>query len=444
MTTVAISDDLLRRYDVPAPRYTSYPTVPAWSTSFDATAHGAALDRSATRPGPLSVYVHLPFCRALCDFCGCNVVVSRDAERIERYLDLLERELDLVTARLGARRAVSQIHWGGGTPTSLDVRQLERLGSALADRFVIEPDAEQSVEIDPRVTTSDQLRALKAMGFGRLSLGVQDLDASVQAAIGRHQSADQTRAAVENARTLGFRGVSIDLVYGLPRQTSQSWQRTIDEVIALRPDRIAVYAFAHVPALRPQQRRLPIAELPTARDKLSLLGIARERLERAGWRAVGMDHFVAPGDDLDDAARLHRNFQGYTSRRADEVIAFGASAISDFGEAFAQNAPRLGDYRAAIEAGRLATTRGLWLDDDDRRRRAIISQLMCALRVDLGDVADFAPELARLRDLQSDGLVQIDGASVIVTEVGRLFLRNVAAVFDARTAAASAPLSRAV
>jgi oxygen-independent coproporphyrinogen-3 oxidase len=425
------------RHDVPAPRYTSYPTVPFWG-SLDATAHAQALaSAGAGEPTtPLSLYVHLPFCRRMCTFCGCNVVVTRDPTAVDRYLDHVAREVALVADLLGLRRSVAQLHWGGGTPTFLNPAQLGRLWQVLARQFRLQEGAEVAIEVDPRVTSVEQLATLRALGFNRLSLGVQDLDPGVQAAIGRHQSEAETVRTLEVARALGFPTVSCDLVYGLPGQTPELWQRTLSTLASLAPDRIALYSFALVPSVRPQQRRLAQAGLPTGGAKLDLYLQARDLLAGAGYRSIGMDHFARPDDELSralDDGHLHRNFQGYTVRRARDVVAFGMTGISDVAGTYTQNAGTLREYYAAVADGRLPTRRGLVTSADDRERRAVIDDLMCRMAVDLGDegAARYAPELERLRPLERDGLVRLRGPRIEVTEEGRPFLRVVAMQFDA-------------
>jgi oxygen-independent coproporphyrinogen-3 oxidase len=443
---------LVAKYDVAAPRYTSYPPVPAWTSAVDGEVYGGALEAAGRRApaDPLSLYVHLPFCRALCTYCGCNVVVTRDPGAVDVYLDHVARELALVADRLGPRRSLSQIHWGGGTPTFLSEAQLERLWEEITRRFDVLPGAEVAIEVDPRVTTRAQIARLGALGFGRISLGVQDLDPVVQAAIGRRQSLAETRATIEAARASGFAAVNLDLVYGLPHQTPDTWARTLDEVVALAPDRLALYSFAYVPAQRPHQRRLPIAALPAGGEKLALFLQARRALLGAGFSAIGFDHFARGQDELaraEAAGTLHRNFQGYTVKAAPDVVAIGVTAISDLGDLYAQSVRTLPRYYAALDAGRLPTVRGIALTDDDRRRREVITALLCRFSVDLGEAgrARFAAELEALRDHERDGLVRMGGGRLEVTPVGRLFARNVASVFDAHLGhAPGVPLSRAV
>ena len=431
-----ISEELVRRLDVAGPRYTSYPTVPEWNDRFGSDDFGAALERaSATPDAPLSLYVHLPFCREMCRYCGCNVVATHDQTRADRYLDVIEREVQLAAAHLGKRRSVSRLHLGGGTPTFLDEQQLTRLWRILSDKFTLRADAEVALEIDPVVTRRSQLELLRGFGWSRVSLGVQDFDPRVQEAVARVQTLAETRAILDDARALGYRSINLDLIYGLPRQTLDSWSRTLAEVIALAPDRVAVFSFAYVPHLKPHQRLLPQVDLPTGATKLALYLRAHELLTAAGYLAVGMDHFARPEDPLGRAARAHtlwRDFQGYTNGWAGDTVGFGASSISDVGGAYAQNEHTLSAHAHSIGSGRFATQRGLILSDDDRRRRAVITQLLCNFEIDLGDeVARYRDELAALAPLEKDGLVEREGARLRVTPLGRLFVRNVAMVFDA-------------
>ncbi len=431
-------DALVRRYEASGPRYTSYPTVPSWTDAFGPADYAAKLEEAgrAGAEAPLSVYVHVPFCRKLCTYCGCNVVISRNPKEADRYLDQVSRELDLVAVRLGSRAQVSQLHWGGGTPTFLDERQLERLWKLLSGHFQVTADAEVSVELNPAVTSDAQLAQLRQLGFNRLSMGVQDFDPDVQRAINRVQTAEQTQSLLTEARRLGFGGVNFDLIYGLPHQREETWAQTLATVLAMRPDRFAVYAFAYLPEAMVHQRKIPVAAMPSGPSKLALLRQATRAMHEAGYRAIGMDHFALPDDELSVAQgkrTLWRNFQGYTVRSALDVVSFGASAISDLAGAFAQNASDLPDYTRALEEGRLATARGLLLTPDDRRRRALITQLMCNFWVDLGGdgASYFAAELEALRPMEADGLVRLSGTELTVLPLGRFFVRNVAMVFDA-------------
>ena len=431
-----LPEELVRRYDVAAPRYTSYPTAPVWTERFGEADYIAALERAAARTDePLSVYVHIPFCRKMCSYCGCNVIVSKDGAKIDPYLRAVDKEMQLVASHLGARKRMSRLHLGGGTPTTLDERQLVALWRTITDHFTPDRDAELALEIDPTVTSREQLALLRGMGFNRLSMGVQDFDADVQQAVNRIQTVDDTRRILDYARSIGFASVNFDLIYGLPKQTPSSWARTIDEICALRPDRISLFSFAYVPDVKPHQRRLPAAHIPHGSAKLALFRLAHDQLVDAGYRAIGMDHFALPEDELArarDDGRLWRDFQGYTVTRAPETVAFGLSAIGQIGGAFVQNTHLLPRYQAALAEGRLPIERGHTLSDDDRERASIITQLMCNQQVDLGPNAlDFVDELQRLAPMEKDGLVIREGSRITATDAGRVLIRNIASVFDA-------------
>jgi len=432
---------LVRRYDRPGPRYTSYPTALELHEGLGVDAYRQALTAAAGRSGPLSLYVHLPFCEERCLFCGCHVVVTRHREVAERYLGFLEKEIAAVAGLVGRGRKVTQLHWGGGTPTYLEPDQMRRLFGVLRDRFAIDPDAEIAIEVDPRVTTAEHLETLKDLGFNRLSAGVQDFAADVQEAIGRHQTYAQAAALAAKARELGFRSLNLDLVYGLPRQTLESFGETLRTVTELRPDRLAIYSYAHVPWLKGHQRKIDTGELPQAETKAELLATAVRTLSAAGYVPIGMDHFALPDDELARAAReggLWRNFMGYTVRRGNDLIGFGLSAIGDLDGTFFQNHRKLHAYERAAEEGGLTTERGYAPTPDDRLRRHVITELMCNFRLDLADVErrfgirfdeTFRRELEELRPLEEDGLVRVEGGAITVMEP--LFVRNVCMVFDA-------------
>jgi oxygen-independent coproporphyrinogen-3 oxidase len=439
------SEELMRRYDVAGPRYTSYPTAPEWKQDFG-PAHLAERMEAASveSASPLSLYVHLPFCRSLCWYCGCNVVISKDAAAADRYLDHLALELDLAAERLGSRRTVSQIHWGGGTPTFLSEAQIERLWTELTRRFTVAPDAEVAIEVHPALTTHAQLSLLRQLGFNRVSMGLQDFDPTVQQATNRIQTPEQTRGLLEHARALGFSGVNFDLIYGLPHQNAERWARTLEQVLEMRPDRLAVYSFAFMPDVLKHQKRMPAEAIPGGRAKLDLFRAAYGAFVGAGYRPIGMDHFAVPEDELARAQErrtLGRNFQGYTVKWATDVVALGSTGISDVGGAYAQNVRALPYYYERVSRGQFATERGFHLTEDDKRRRAVITQLMCNFWVDLGEEGTryFAPELERLRGHEEDGLVVRTGSQLELTPMGRLFVRNVAMVFDAHLARAANP-----
>jgi oxygen-independent coproporphyrinogen-3 oxidase len=437
---------LLQRYDRPGPRYTSYPTAVEFTDRFDECAYRGRLEAAAVIPDkPLSLYVHLPFCEARCTYCGCMTIITRKHEVAGRYLQYLEREIEMLADRLQGRRTVVQHHWGGGTPTYLSLAEIERLYSVVARQFSIHPDAETAIEIDPRVTSRDQLQLLRSLGFNRLSMGVQDFTPEVQDAIGRHQSEALTRDLYDYARSIGFDAINVDLIYGLPRQSVETFTRTLTAVTAMRPDRIAVYSYAHVPWLRAHQTRINEAELPLRDRKLELIGAAIDTFVGAGYMAIGMDHFALEDDELTVAARkrrLHRNFMGYTTRPATDMVGVGLSAIGDLCGAFAQNVKKLPPYYAAIDRGRFPIDRGYILTDDDRVRRHVIGELMCNFFVDRAATeARFGIDFDRYfaADLDalaapggpvSDGFLHIDEEGLEVSREGRLFVRNICMHFD--------------
>lgn len=455
------SPSLVARYDRPAPRYTSYPSAAMFHDGVSATDYLAALERAdVVARGPWSLYVHVPFCRERCSFCACSVIATPRADKVTTpYLDHLEREIALVAERLGQRRRVGQLHWGGGTPTYLSPDEIERLAAAIYDHFTLDDDAEVSVEVDPRVTTRAHLEALRRAGFHRISLGVQDVDDEVQAAIGRHQTWDQTKGLLETARELGFINTNIDLVYGLPGQTRDSFARTLESVFSLRPERFAVYGYAHMPQIRSNQRSIDPALLPEAALRLQLATWCREQFVAAGYKAIGLDHFVVADDELaiaSEQGRLHRNFMGYTVIPSQDMLGFGVTAIGDLPGAFIQNTKKLSTYYEALHRSELPVERGYLRSRDDELRRYVIMQLMCARQVARGDVRqrfgveDFDGyfDLAKgeLAQMKADGLVTDDGDRIAITEAGHPFLRTIATCFDAyvRTAPAAKPLSSAV
>jgi oxygen-independent coproporphyrinogen-3 oxidase len=436
--------DLIKKYDRPGPRYTSYPTAPEWTDAFGPKEYEAHLARADADSGPLSIYVHLPFCREMCRFCGCNVVATHDRTRADAYLDLLEKEVALVADRLPRRRTVTQLHWGGGTPTFLDEKQLTRCHEIIARHFQFAPDAEKAIEIDPAITTRAQIDVLAKLGFNRISMGVQDFDARVQEVVGRIQTVTETEDLVKAARDGGFQGVNLDLIYGLPYQSTDTWKRTLDEIIRIHPDRMAVFGFAYVPWSKPHQRLLPQEALPKTEQRVELFLGAVEAFTKSGYRLIGLDHFALESDELaraQDAGYLYRNFQGYTVRPAPDTIAFGMTSISDIGGSYAQNAHKLKDWGEMVSKGIIPVERGASVTEDDVLRRFTINRVMCLLRLDLREIAEkFGPSArkeieASLRsgvgELQADGLVTFDGDVLRVTPLGQLLVRNVAMLFDA-------------
>ena len=436
--------EALRMGEIRAPRYTSYPTADRFVEAFGPEEHARHLAARALGPcEPLSLYVHVPFCASLCHYCGCNRTITRSRAKAERWLARLLDETALVDAVLGGDRRVSQLHLGGGTPTFLDADQIRRLMAGLRRRFELLATAECSIEIDPRTVDAGKLGLLAAEGFTRMSFGVQDFDADVQRAIGRPQPPALVGGTLAAARAAGVRSVNFDLIYGLPRQSVERFTRTIEQVIDMRPERIALYHYAHLPERFRNQRLVDAAELPDSAEKLALFDVAAERLAAVGYVHIGMDHFALPDDELavaHRAGRLHRNFQGYSTQPDRDLVAFGPSAISRVGSSYAQNRRGLVDWETAIGAGRLATLRGLELEGDDLLRRALIMSLMCRGRIcksafELAWLLDFddafAAELVALERWERLGFVRLEDDAIVVTEPGRrIALRSIAAEFD--------------
>lgn len=444
---VRFDAELVRRYDRHGPRYTSYPTAVEFHPGCGATQYQQAAARSNQPAGkPLSIYVHIPFCTSPCFYCGCNKVITRDTGRAEIYLHYLFHELALQASLFDRSRVVEQLHLGGGTPTFLSLEQMARLMAQLQRHFNMSADAgrrEFSIEIDPRTLLPETLPTLAQLGFNRLSLGIQDFDAQVQAAVNRIQSQADTLHAIEQARMHGFRSISVDLIYGLPLQTIEKFARTLDLVVRARPDRIAVYGYAHMPRIFKPQKQIVEAQLPNAAQRLELLELTINTLTRAGYVYIGMDHFALPGDELVKAQQersLHRNFQGYSTRAECDLIGLGVSSIGKVADTYAQNAKTLPEYYAALTAGQLPVQRGITLSRDDQLRHAVIQEIMChgelrfaelstALKLDFQRY--FAAELSALQLLARDGLLDMDVRSLRVTPAGRLLLRHIAMEFDA-------------
>ncbi len=447
MTAIPPFDaELLRRYDRPGPRYTSYPTAPQFHAGFGEAQFRQAAQLSNDDPIPtyLSLYVHVPFCLSPCFYCGCNRVITRDKSRAEAYLSRLVREASLLGPLFDRDRDVMQVHLGGGTPNFFSAGQIGELMETLNRHFHFSasPARDFSIEIDPRCIEPGDIEALAFMGFNRASLGVQDFDPEVQAAVNRMQSVEETQSVIAACRHSGFRSVNVDLIYGLPRQTRAGFGRTLDTVILARPDRLAVYSYAHMPQLFRPQQRINEAELPSAEDKLGLLQLAIEKLSAAGYQYIGMDHFALPGEDLckaQEQGHLHRNFMGYTTHADCDLIGLGVSSISHVGDTYSQNPRDLPSWEMAIDAGRLPTWRGMALDADDVLRADLIQQLMCHGEVDVAALEQrhditfqdyFRDDLARLLPLEADGLVERSPPGLRVTSRGRLLLRIIAACFD--------------
>lgn len=438
---------LAQRFDTHGPRYTSYPTADHFHNRFGKADYLDALHRRAAiapaMHAPLSLYMHLPFCANLCYYCGCNKVITKDHSRSAPYIRALAREMAMVARHVGPLRRVTQLHWGGGTPTFLMHDEMRAVMAATREHFDLASDAEISVELDPRHADDATLEVLADLGFNRASLGIQDFDPDVQRAVHRIQSVEDTRRVVDSARRLGFESISFDLIYGLPYQRTDTFNATLDRVLEMAPDRLSVYSYAHLPHLFKPQRRIDPLTLPTADEKLDLLAMTVERLVSAGYVYIGMDHFARPDDALAIAqreGRLQRNFQGYSTHADCDMLAFGVSAISRVGDVYAQNEKDLDGYYARIEAGELPVLRGLSLTPDDHVRRALISELMCGFELDMRAFGarhgldfkrTFAEELKALAPLEDAGLVKVGDERIVITPQGRLLVRRIAMVFDA-------------
>jgi len=441
-----ITPELLTRFDVPGPRYTSYPTADRFVEAFGEADYLQALDQRKSgaigKATPLSLYVHIPFCESLCYYCACNKIITKHKDRAATYLRYLTREVQLHTAHLGMGQSVSQLHLGGGTPTFLSDDELRELMHMLRRHFEFVPGGEYSVEVDPRTVDEQRLAVLAELGFNRLSFGVQDFDPAVQKAVHRVQPAQQVFDLVAAARRLGFESVNVDLIYGLPLQTPESFERTLAQVNELRPDRIALYAYAHLPERFKPQRRIHAAELPSGGAKVAMLSSSLDAFTEAGYVYIGMDHFALPDDALAVAkrqGRLHRNFQGYSTQADCDLIALGVSSIGRVGATYSQNAKTMEEYCDLLDQGHLPVVRGLALSRDDLIRRAVIMALMCQGQlqfesINLAWLVDFkkyfSAELAQLDDMQGQGLVQLSDTGIQVTGMGWFFVRGVAMVFD--------------
>jgi oxygen-independent coproporphyrinogen III oxidase len=441
---------LLARYDVPGPRYTSYPAVPDWTGAFDEACWRGHLGKLANTEAPLALYVHLPFCASRCLYCGCNATVTTRAEIVDRYLERLAHELAIVGEAIGDRPRVAELHWGGGTPNFLNDAQLERLVGMLQGPFRIDARTECSIEADPRLVTPEQLAQLRQLGFSRISFGVQDLDPIVQQAIGRVQPTSMVREVVQGARDAGFGGINVDLIYGLPHQTASGFLATVRETIELSPDRIACFGYAHVPWMRPHQRRMDETALPGARERFALFREAVDRFQDAGYRWIGLDHFAKPEDPLAlaaDAGRLHRNFMGYTTRSGERLLGVGVSSISEIDGWFMQNTPELGGWQREIDEGRLALARRHVMTDDDKARGRAIAHLMCNAELPFDMfVGDVERLVDRFEEFAKDGLLVFETDRIAVTTIGQFFLRNLCFAIDAYRGANDGPqrFSRAV
>jgi oxygen-independent coproporphyrinogen III oxidase len=436
-----VSEDFLAKYNRPGPRYTSYPTAPVWNDAFGPNDLEKAHADADLAASPVSLYMHIPFCESLCLFCACNVIIQKDKQVAPPYLDVLKREIERVSSAVSRKRSVVQFHWGGGTPTYLSPAQIEDLFGSVRDRFSFAPDAEIGIEIDPRVTSRDHLVTLRKLGFNRLSMGIQDFHPEVQKAINRIQPFEMTQALVVAARELKFDSINVDLIYGLPYQSPDRFAHTVDQIIELNPDRIALFSYAHVPWLKKQQGAFA-THLPEGMQKFEIFRTGLLKFLDAGYLYIGMDHFAKPGDELSISQQnrtLHRNFQGYTTKAGADLYGMGVTAISGIQNTYAQNHRDLPNWQKAVAERGLATMRGYQLSADDRVRREVISRLLCHTVVKKDEIAKqfnlnfdkyFANELQALQIPSQDGLVILDPNEIRTTWLGRIFIRNLAMVFD--------------
>lgn len=444
---VDVRPELLARYDRPGPRYTSYPTAPEWDDSFGPEDALAAFRDADLTARPVSLYCHIPFCESLCLYCGCNVVINKNHTAADSYVAALGKEIDRVADHVSADRNVEQLHWGGGTPTYLSPDQIESLYSNIQRRFSFSPDAEISIEVDPRVTTPDHFRVLRRVGFNRVSLGIQDFNPVVQKTIHRIQSFEDTGRLFAQCRELGFQSINVDLIYGLPHQTVDGFAKTVDMIVSLDPDRVALFSYAHVPWLKKQQGSFA-GHLPDGLEKFRIFANAVRMLTDYGYRFIGLDHFAKPEDELcraQDERTLHRNFQGYTTRRGCDIYAMGLSSISSTEDAYIQNWRDLSRYYNAVGAGLLPTMRGMRVSTEDKLRRSVINRILCHAVLVKSEVesefgidfdSHFAAELKGLEELERDGLARRTPDRIEVEPLGRIFIRNIAMLFDAYLAKA--------
>ena len=441
-----ISTELLQRFDIPGPRYTSYPTADRFVDAHGESQYVQALQHrqhsARAHAVPLSLYVHIPFCESLCYYCACNKIITGNYDRALKYLDSLKQEIKLLLPHLGKGQPVSQLHFGGGTPTFFKDAELKDLMDTLKAAFQFQPTGEYAIEVDPRTVDTQRLQTLFDLGFNRLSLGVQDFDHQVQVAVHRVQTSEQVSSLMTDARLMGFESINLDLIYGLPMQTQSSWATTLQTVLALNPDRVALYGYAHLPARFKPQRHIDVNSLPKANHKTAMLAMALEAMQAAGYVYIGMDHFALPHDPLSVAkrqGRLHRNFQGYSTQPDCDLVSLGVSSIGSIGASYVQNAKSLEDYQDMLDQGRLPVVRGIALSRDDLARRTIIMALMCQGHVDFESIElahllnfkeSFAKELTQLRAMAEQGLIELTERAINVTELGWYFVRAVAMVFD--------------
>jgi oxygen-independent coproporphyrinogen-3 oxidase len=436
-----VGEEFLAKYNRPGPRYTSYPTAPVWNDSFGPTDLEGVFEQAEGAKTPVSLYMHIPFCESLCLFCACNVVIQKNKDVAPPYIDVLKRETERVSRSISKHRPVVQFHWGGGTPTYLSPDQIEDLFEFTREHFSFAPDSEIGIEVDPRVTSRAHLEMLRKLGFNRLSMGIQDFHPEVQKAVHRLQPFEMTRDLLSSARRLGFDSINVDLIYGLPYQTPESFAHTLDQIISLSPDRIALFSYAHVPWLKKQQGSF-IGHLPEGMAKFEIFRTGLLKFVEAGYVYIGMDHFAKPGDELalsQQKRTLHRNFQGYTTKAGADLYGMGITAISGIQSAYAQNHRDIPSWQKAVEERGLATMRGYHLSEEDRLRRAVIGRLLCHTVVLKDEISrefginfdeHFAEELRRFEPFREDGLVLHENGEIRATWLGRIFIRNLAMVFD--------------
>jgi len=438
---LSVGEDFVNRYNRPGPRYTSYPTAPVWTDSYGPADFEAAMQSAEAKRSPVSLYMHLPFCESLCLFCACNVIIRKDKSVAPPYLSVLKKEIDHVASRVSRDRQVTQFHWGGGTPTYLSPEQIEDLFDYTRERFTFAPDAEIGIEVDPRVTTPAHIEVVRKMGFNRLSMGIQDFKEEVQKAIHRVQPYEVTRDLIANARHLGFDSINVDLIYGLPYQTGESFAHTVEQIVSLSPDRIAMFSYAHVPWLKKQQGSF-VKFLPEGMKKFDIFRNGLLKFLEAGYLYIGMDHFAKENDELAVSQRkrtLHRNFQGYTTKAGADLYGMGITAISGIQDTYAQNYRDIPSWERSVSEHGIATMRGYHLSQDDTIRREVISRLLCHTVIVKDEISKqfgidfdeyFAPELERLKMPQEDGLVVMNDKEIRTAWLGRIFIRNLAMVFD--------------
>jgi len=442
---VKFDRDLIVKYDHPTPRYTSYPTAHGLSNEFSETSLRDCIARGNAKKSPLSLYFHIPFCQSACYFCGCNVIVTQTQKAIEPYLNYLYKNIASVSQLIDKDRKVAQLHWGGGTPNYLNLHQVEALWNQIHKYFTFEDDAEISIEVNPRYVDRNYIFLLRELGFNRISFGIQDFNPQVQAAVNRVQPEELLFNVMGWIREAGFESANVDLIYGLPFQNLSTFTETIEKTIKLDPERIAVFNFAYVPSMKAVQKNIAEADLPQPEEKLAILQMAIEKLTTNGYVFIGMDHFAKPTNELAIAqqeGKLHRNFQGYTTLPGADLFGFGITSISMLNDVYFQNHKRLKDYYQAIEAGKMPVEKAVFLDFDDTLRREIIMELMCQFNLSKRHIEEkyllnfdryFAWEQEHLQTLEQDGLVQVDAEKIQVTPVGRLLIRNIATIFDARS-----------